>query len=393
MSTPSLHDAVQALAGETIHLRRDLHRYPETAFEEHRTSDLVATRLAALGLQVRRNLGKTGVVGLLDSGRPGRTVLVRADMDALPIQEERDTPYRSTINGKMHACGHDGHTAILLTTAKIFAQSPESLSGKILFLFQPAEEVGNGAAAMLSDGALAGITVDAVLGLHLTTELPVGTVAARPGAALAATDMFTIQVVGRGGHAARPQETVDPLLMAAHIITMVQSLVAREVDPVDTAVLSITSIHGGTTFNIIPEQVTMQGTLRTFQPATRTMLQERLGTIVRGTAQTLRGEAALTWQEGTPAVVNDPEMTERFLRVAREVVGPQRVLTPPPITAGDDMALWLQQAPGCYFFVGARNEAKGIDKPHHHPQFDIDEQALPLGVELLCQGIHDFLRS
>lgn len=393
MAITDLQQAVHALAEETIRTRRDLHQYPETAFEEHRTSDLVATRLEALGLEVRRHIGQTGVVALLDSGKPGKTVLLRADMDALPIQEERDTPYRSTITGKMHACGHDGHTAILLTTAKIFSERKATLTGKLLFVFQPAEEIGNGAAAMLKDGALTGMRVDASLGLHLSSELPVGTVAVRPGAAMASADMFTIHVYGKGGHAARPQVTVDPIVIVAHLITTLQTLVAREIDPIDPAVISIASIHGGTAYNIIPEQVEMQGTLRTFQPATRSYLQERINTLSTHIAHTFRGRATVHWEEGTAAVINDPHMTDRFLQVAQTVVEAERIITPPLIMAGDDMSCWLQQAPGCYFFVGARNEAAGIDKPHHHPQFDIDERSLTLGVELLCRGALDFLQQ
>jgi amidohydrolase len=387
MAVDALQQAVSMLATETINIRRDLHRHPETAFEERRTSDLVATTLEALGLQVRRNVGKTGVVALLDSGRPGKVVLLRADMDALPIQEMRETSYRSTISGKMHACGHDGHTAILLTTAKILSAQKATLQGKLLFVFQPAEEIGEGAEAMLVDGALEGITVDAALGLHLASELPVGTVAARPGPAMAAGDMFTFQVHGKGGHAARPHVTVDPIIIAAHLITALQSLITREVDPIDSAVLSITTIHGGTAYNIIPEQVEIQGTLRSFQTRTRTTLQERMEHMVHAITQTFRGRATLTWaEEGTPAVINDTAITEHFLHIAREVVGEGHVITPPPVMESDDMALWLQQAPGCYFFVGARNEAVGIDKPHHHPQFDIDEHSLSLGVTLLCKG-------
>lgn len=391
MTDDPIKQAAQALADETIETRRDFHRHPEIAFEEVRTAGIVADRLEALGLQVRRNVGKTGVVGILDTGKPGRTVLARADMDALPVHAERDVPYRSTIDGKMHACGHDGHTAVLLSTAKLLTQRKDELSGKLVFIFQPAEETVGGADAMLKDKALEGLKPDASIGLHLTSDVPTGMVAVREGPSMAATDSFRVEVHGHGGHAAKPHETVDPILMTAQLISGLQSLVSRETDPLDQAVISITSVHGGTAYNIIPETVELKGTLRTFLPETRQRLQRRLESYVTNLAQTFRGDAELHWIDTSPAVVNDPVMTDRLREVARAVVGEANVVTTNPIMGGDDMALWLQEAPGCYFFVGARDEGRGIDRPHHHPQFDIDEASLPLAVEVLAKGVLDYL--
>lgn len=386
-----IREAAQAIAAETVALRRDFHQHPELAFEELRTSGIVADYLRALGLSVRTGLGRTGVVAVLEGAKPGRTVLARADMDALPVHEERDVPYRSRIDGKMHACGHDGHTAVLLSVAKLLTAQRQALAGTVVFIFQPAEEIVGGAEAMLKDGALEGFKPDAAIGLHLSSDHPTGTVAVRPGPAMAATDSYRITVAGKGGHAALPHQAIDPIAISAQLVVGLQQLVARETDPADQAVISITAIHGGTAYNIIPELVELKGTLRTFKPATRSYLQARLSETVSSLAASFRGQAELFWRSSSPAVVNDPAMTARLRAVAAGALG-QEPIEHAPIMGGDDMALWLAQAPGCYFFVGARHEAAGIDKPHHHPQFDLDEASLPIAVELLTRGILDFLR-
>ncbi len=387
----AIHAAAHALADETVATRRDFHRHPEIAFEETRTAGIIADKLKSLDLDVRTGVGKTGVVAVLETGKPGNTVLMRADIDALPVHEECETEYRSTLAGKMHACGHDGHASVLLSAAKILSERRDDLKGKLVFVFQPAEEIVRGAQAMLDDGALDGLEPDSSIGLHLSSAHPAGVVAVRSGPAMAATDSFRVLVKGKGGHAARPQDSVDPVMIAANLVTSLQSLVAREVDPVDQAVVTLTSIHGGSAYNIIPEEVELKGTLRTFSPHTRSYLTERVKTVARGVVETLRGEAEVEWRDGSPAVVNDAALTEQFRAVAREVVGEGRVLVAPQIMGGDDMALWLQQAPGCYFFVGAGDEAKGTHHPHHHPKFDIDEAVLPLAVELLTKGALSYL--
>lgn len=387
----SIHQAAVALAAETVALRRDFHQHPELAFEEVRTAGIIAERLRALGLTVRTGIGKTGVTALLDSGRPGKTVLARADIDALPIQEESEVPYRSQQPGKMHACGHDGHAAVLLSVAKILSEQRERLTGRVLFVFQPAEEVVGGAKAMLDDGALADVKPDYSIGLHLSSSEPVGTIALRSGPSMAASDAFGITVSGKGGHAAMPHASVDPVVAAAQLIGALQTLVAREVNPVDTAVVSITALSAGSAYNIIPETVELKGTLRTFSASLRAQLMARIEEIAVGVAQALRCQAEVRFLHGSPAVVNDAVMTERLKAVAAQVVGPEQVIPMAPIMGGDDMALWLEAAPGCYFFVGARNEDAGISYPHHHPRFDIDEAALPIAVEVLSKGILDYL--
>jgi amidohydrolase len=391
MSDP-IRNAAQALHQETTSLRRDFHQHPEIAFEEVRTSGIVAERMKGLGLETKTGIGKTGVVSVLDTGKPGKTVLLRADMDALPVAEEKSVSYKSTLEGKNHACGHDGHTAILLASAKILTSMKQDLSGKYVFVFQPAEEIVKGAQAMLADGALNGLNPDASIGLHLTSSYPTGTVAIREGPAMAAADAFRIVVSGRGGHAAMPQTGVDPIVIGSSIVTTLQTLVSRETDPVDQSVISITSFHGGTAFNIIPESVELKGTLRTFNANTRSYLHKRILIVVKGLAETLRGSAEIEWIEGSPAVVNDASYTERFRQVAIQALGESKVLRSNQIMGGDDMSLWLQQAPGCYFFVGSGNLEKASDYPHHHPKFDLDETAFPIAIELLTKGALEYSR-
>jgi len=389
-----IHSAARALADETIALRRDFHEHPEIAFEELRTSAIVAKKLAEWGLtDIRTQVGKTGVTALLDSGKPGKTVLARADMDALPVHEERDDlSFASKTAGKMHACGHDGHTAILLSVARLLSEQKEQFSGKVLFVFQPAEEVVAGAEAMLADNALASYGVDHSIGLHLGSMVPLGAVALRAGPAMAAADALKITLRGKGGHAAMPHESIDPIVAASHIILALQTLVSRETDPVDQAVISMTAIQAGSAFNIIPEEVEIKGTLRTFLAETREHLRSRITEVAEQLAATLRCTAEVDFIQGSPAVDNDAAMTARMAKVAASVVGEANVnANAPQIMGGDDMSLWLQQAAGCYFFVGAGNEEKGCNYPHHHPKFAIDEASLPLAVELLSKGILEFL--
>ena len=388
-----IHGAALAVFEETALQRRDFHMHPEVAFEEVRTARIIADKLAALGLKVRRGVAKTGVVAVLEGSRPGRTVLARADIDALPIHDEKSVPYRSQVAGKMHACGHDGHAAVLLSVAKILSDRPGELSGRVVFVFQPAEETVGGAAVMLAEGALDKLTPDAVIGLHLSSEYPVGTIALRPGPSMAATDSFRVVVHGSGGHAAKPQTCVDPIVIAARLIGTLQTLVSRETDPQDSAVVSMTSFHSGTAYNIIPETAQLKGTLRTFLPETREYLKGRIETLCRAEAEAARGAAEFSWIDTSPAVINDAAMTARVHRVAQQVVGAENVLESARTMGGDDMACWLAQAPGCYFFVGGRNEATGADKPHHHPRFDLDEQSLGVAVETLTLGVLDFLEA
>lgn len=388
----NIREAVFELTPSMVEMRRDFHRNPELGFQEFRTSAKLAEFLEGLGLEVTRGIAETGVVARLKGGKPGKTVLVRADIDALPIHEATGVEYTSQTPGVMHACGHDGHAAIAAHVAALFAQMKDQIEGEVRFAFQPAEETVSGARPMVEAGVLEG--VDAVVGLHLYSLMPTGMVGVRPGPSMAAADAFTLFIKGRGTHAAMPHQGVDTVLISSQIIVTLQSLVSRETDPVNTSVISICTVMAGDgAHNIIPETVELRGTLRTFDPALREKLVRRIEELAKGMASAMGGSAEIEWKPGSPAVVNDATMTERFRAVAREVVGEQAVLETPPVMGGDDMAEFLLRRPGVYFWVGASDPSTGKDKPHHHPGFDIDdERALPIATELLARAALDFLR-
>ena len=397
--TISNFDALKAEIDERVPdlvaMRRDLHEHPELAFEEIRTSSIVAQRLQALGLEVQTNIAKTGVVGLLRgnaSTSDAKTLAIRADMDALPIHELNEIDYRSTIDGKMHACGHDGHTSILLTVADILSKRRAKLHGNVKFVFQPAEEVIGGAAPMITDGAMEG--VDNIIGLHLISNYPLGRVGVRAGAVFASADTLEMIVHGKGGHAAMPHGAVDPIVIAAYITTTLQTLISRETSPFSPAVITIASIHAGSAFNIIPEQAVIKGTMRAFSSDQREYLLRRIQEVAEGVATAMGGSCTVNWFDGCPPCINDPAMTEVVHKAAVTTVGAQAVDESEEVmtTGSDDMACFLNAVPGCYFIVGAQNEAKEAKYPHHHPRFNIDEDALPIAVEVLTRATLDFLQ-
>ncbi len=383
------------LVPDLIAMRRDLHEHPELAFEEVRTSGIVAQRMRTMGLEVQTGIAKTGVVGLLRGGASksgAKTIAIRADMDALPIHELNDINYRSTIDGKMHACGHDGHTSILLAVADLLNKRREELIGNVKFVFQPAEERIGGAEPMIKEGAMQG--VDGIIGLHLFSDYPLGRVGVRSGPVFASADRFILTVKGKGGHAAMPETTVDPIVISAHIVTALQTLISRETSPFSPAVITIGIIKAGTAFNIIPESAEMHGTIRAFNSEHRSKLIRRINEIAQGIATAMGGSCVVDVIDGCPPCVNDAKMTEIVRDAAIVTVGEKDVDASEDIlTAGsDDMACFLEAVPGCYFIVGAKNEAKGANFPHHHPRFNIDEDALPIGVEVLTRAAMDFLK-
>lgn len=389
-----LKSAVDELVPDLVATRRDLHQHPELAFEEVRTSGMVAQRLRRLGLDVQTGIARTGVVGLLRGGasRTGaKTIAIRADMDALPIHEMNDIDYRSTVDGKMHACGHDGHTAMLLAVADILSRRRGELPGNIKFVFQPAEEAVGGAAPMVQEGALDG--VDGIIGLHLISEYPIGRVGVRSGAVYAGADKFKITVTGKGGHAAWPHLAVDPIVVSAHIITALQTLISRETSPFDPSVITVGIIQAGSAFNIIPQTAEMHGTMRTFSAAHREKLLRRLRELASGIAEAMGATCEVQLIAGCPPCVNDAAITEVVRRAAVESVGADNVDSGVEVmtTASDDMACFLEAVPGCYFLVGAQNESKGASYPHHHPRFNVDEDALPIGVEVLARAAIELL--
>jgi amidohydrolase len=390
-----LKSDIDELVPDMVAFRRDLHAHPELAFEEVRTSGLVAQRLSSLGLQVQTGVAQTGVVGLLRGGasQPGaKTLAIRADMDALPIHELNELDYRSTVEGKMHACGHDGHTAIALAVAALLSKRQAELTGNVKFLFQPAEEGRGGAKQMVKEGVMEG--VDGVLGLHLMSGSPVGRVGVRAGAVFASADGFVLSVKGKGGHAAMPHSAVDPIVISAYLITALQTLLSRESSPFSPAVITISIIQAGSAFNIIPETVEMKGTVRAFSQANREQLWRRLSEMATGIASAMGGSCDVQIFNGPHACVNDASMTELVHEAAIASVGAGNVESSEEVmtTSSDDMADFLKAVPGCYFIVGAHNEQKGATYPHHHPRFNIDEDAMPTAVEVLARAAMNFLK-
>jgi amidohydrolase len=373
---------------ELVALRRNIHHHPELGFQEHRTSALVEKHLKELGLRPKVMAG-TGVTALVEGAAAGKTLMVRCDLDGLPIQEETEAAWKSANDGVMHACGHDFHTAILLGTAKsLVSQRPER--GRVKLNFQPAEEGLNGAGAMIQAGIMESPKVDAVLGYHIWQSLPVGKVGVVTGPAMAAVDRFRVTVRGKGGHAAYPHRSVDPVLVAAHIITALQSIVARNVDPLDAAVVTVARIQSGTAFNIIPPEAHLEGTVRTFSKASGATIPRRFREIVNGVAKALGASADIEYiHEHTP-LVNDAKMSEFMRGMVREVLGKKALADAHPSMGGEDHAAYQELVPGCYVFIGA-GPKRGEAFPHHHPRFNPDEDALEIGVSLMAEASRRWL--
>ena len=381
----------QELFEYTRELRRDFHRHPELGFEEVRTAGIVARELTALGLEVSTGVGKTGVVATLEGGRSGPVVLARFDMDALPIQEETGADYASQTPGVMHACGHDGHTASGLAVARMLDEHKEELGGTVKLVFQPAEEGMGGAEAMVADGVLQNPRPDFSLSMHLWNEKPVGWIGVTPGPAMSASDRFTVKISGRGGHGAAPHLTIDPVTAGAQVISALQSIVSRNVPPLKSAVVTVTSMEGGEAFNVIPETVELKGTIRSFDPEVRNLVLERFEQIVGGVAQALGCQAKVEVWRVTPAVVNDREMAKRVQAVAGQVLSNATIDTNERTMGSEDMSYMMDDIPGCYFFVGSANHEKALDAAHHHPRFDFDESALPRAAALMASAAIEFL--
>lgn len=380
----------KAIREELVSIRRDIHRHPELGMEEVRTAGLVAGYLEKLGIEVQRGVGgTTAVVGLLRGDRSGKTVALRADMDALPIKDQKDVDYKSTIEGKMHACGHDGHTTMLMGTAKVLAGMRRGLAGNVKFLFQPAEEGPGGAEPMVKAGVMKG--VDGVFGAHLNTDLSVGQIGVRSGPSSAAPDEFYLKVKGRGGHAAHPDQGVDAIVLAAQVIHALQTIVSREVDPVRPAVVTIGTIRGGYRYNVLCDEVTLGGTVRTMDRDLREMIPVRMEAIVKGVTEAMRGGYEMDYRYGYPSVINAPEMEEICRQAAMAVVGETNVVNVPPTMGGEDFAYFAQEAPGMFFRIGGGNAARGIIHPGHHPMYDFDEDAIPVGVAVMAMSALRFL--
>jgi len=377
----------------TQNLRRDLHMHPELGFQEVRTASIVANELRELGLDISTGIAKTGVIAILDSGKPGPIALLRFDMDALPIQEETGASYASQNSGVMHACGHDGHIAVGLTVARILNAYRDHLSGTIKFVFQPAEEGLGGAAMMVAEGVLENPRPNFCLTMHVWNDKPFGWLGISPGPIMAASETFHVLLTGKGGHGASPNLTIDPVLACAQIITALQSIVARNVPPLKTAVVSVTSVHSGEAFNVIPSQAEFKGTIRTFDPEVRSHVLNRFNEIVYGVANAMGCNVEIKTKSITPAVTNDAKITNLVQEIAKKLLPDFDIENNATTMGSEDMAYMMQEIPGCYIFVGSANAEKSLDAPHHNPRFDFDERAMLNGAALMAKATVDILKG
>lgn len=390
-----LSSHVQAVLPEVVALRRDLHAHPELGFQEERTARRVATILAGAGrLSIRTGVARTGIVALLNAGKPGPCLALRADMDALPIVEQTGVPYASQTPGIMHACGHDGHTSCLVGAALVLSRVAEELPGSLKFIFQPAEENDGGGRAMVEAGVLEDPRVDAAIALHAWPAQPVGTISVRSGPAMAAVDSAIVTVVGKGSHGAYPHRGIDPIATAAHTIVALQTIVSRTVDPIDCAVVTVGSIHAGTVPNIIPPECRMEITLRSHRRDTRKRLQEMVRQIAENTASAFGATARIEIHEGYPVTVNDPALAEWIVGVGREVLGPERtVTTDPPSMGAEDFAFYAERVPAVMFRLGVRPSHMDTYPGLHNPEFNFNDDAAPTGIRMLCELAVRFLHE
>lgn len=390
MITADLRPAVRALQPNLVSWRRRLHQIPELGFQETQTSGFIQRLLQQWQVEYQAGIAKTGVVALIRGEQPGPTFGIRADMDALPIQEENEVDYRSCHANTMHACGHDGHTAIALGTVHLLQQQRQFLRGTVKVIFQPAEEGPGGAQPMISEGVLQDPDVEAMVGLHLWNTMPLGSLGVTAGPSMAYTDCFSLQITGRGGHGALPHQTVDAVVVGAQVVTALQSIVSRNIDPIQPAVITVGRFRAGDTFNVIAPVAELEGTVRSFDPQVSELLPQRIESIVAGICQAYGASYHLDYQRKYPAVVNDPQIADLVAAVSRQVLGEQALIRPELTLGGEDMSFFLEQVPGCYFFLGSANPALGLNFPHHHPRFDFDETALGIGVEIFLRCVEHY---
>ncbi|MBS3919577.1 MAG: amidohydrolase [Deltaproteobacteria bacterium] len=387
----TIREEIKPMKDWLLEIRRTIHQHPELGFEEIETSRLVSEWLEIFGYQVKKGLAKTGVVGILEGKRPGKTIAIRADMDALPVDEANQVTYASKIKGKMHACGHDAHVAILLGVAKFFSSMKDQVEGNIKWIFQPAEEGGGGGKVMVEEGVLENPKVDAIFGAHVDPFLPVGKIGIYEREGLAAADRFTIRMIGKGGHAAAPHASKDPIIAAGHLITQIHSIVGRDINPLDSGVISIGKISGGTAFNVIPDEMELLGTVRSLTSKVREELKARIEQVTQGVARSFGMDYRFDFEYGYPVLLNDLKMSKLVADACSKGIGEDSVEVLKPSMGGEDFAYYLQKVPGAFFRLGIRNEAKGIIHSYHSNLFNIDEEVLPLGVEMFVRIIDQYL--
>lgn len=373
----------------SVSFRRDFHEHPELGFQEIRTSEIIAKELMNLGFAVKKYIGKTGVLGVLKGSLVGPTLLLRFDMDALPIRETNPTSYASKNDGIMHACGHDGHMAIGLTIAKILSLNTDQIKGTLKIIFQPAEEGLGGALATIEDGVLENPKPDYCLGLHIWNEKPLGWFGINSGAMMAGADTFEIIVNGKGGHGGLPHKAIDPIVCAAHIITTIQTIVSRNISPLDNAVISFGSIKGGSTFNVIPDSVYLSGTIRTFDSQVRMEIIQNLERISKFVGESMGCIVEFTLNEVTPAVINNSKIATDLQKVILKVFPSFSIEKNFKTMGSEDFSLFLNEIPGCFYFIGSANPDKNLIYGHHHPKFDFDEEVLPIAVASLLGMIEE----
>jgi amidohydrolase len=378
----NIHQRVRELKDRVINIRRDLHRIPETAYTEKKTSAYVADYLNNLGLEVQTGIARYGVLGLMKNDRPGPTLMIRADMDALPLKEDTGLDFASEHEGVMHACGHDAHMAMVLGAATVLNKIKNELKGNIKFLFQPAEEGPGGAKPMIEAGVMENPKVDYSIGCHVWPDIPEGTIGVRPGPFMAAMDRFDIKIKGRGGHGAMPHECGDALEVGTQVVSAFQRIVSRQMDPLEPTVVTVGTFHAGTAFNIIPAEAELSGTTRTFNQDTWNTWESRVAKVVRGVCESMGVDFELKYSQGYPVTINDESAAEIVRRCAEKVVGEDRVVVPPKTMGGEDFAFYLQKSKGCFFALGVGREGAA---PIHNPKFDFNEDVLLPGMETHCQ--------
>ncbi|MEM8544356.1 MAG: M20 family metallopeptidase [Cyanobacteria bacterium P01_H01_bin.119] len=391
--TAAVRPAIHSLQPQLVSWRRQLHQYPELGFQEVGTARLIDKLLTKWNIEHQVGVAQTGIVATIRGNRPGPVLGIRADMDALPIQEINPVPYRSTYDGVMHACGHDGHVAIALGTAYYLANHRDRFAGTVKIIFQPAEEGPGGAKPMIEAGALESPSVDAMIGLHIWNNLPLGSVGVRNGPMMAATELFDVTIKGKGGHGAIPHQTVDSIVVASQVVNALQTIVARNIDPTQSAVVTVGKFHAGTANNVIADSASLGGTVRYFDTAYEHFFGPRIEQIVAGICQSYGATYRLNYQPLYPPLVNDSDITDLVRSVALSVVEtPANVVPECQTMGGEDMSFFLRAVPGCYFFLGSANEAKGLAYPHHHPRFDFDETVLSIGVEMFARCVETFCK-